>query len=304
MAARTKSKVTPKYKTRYRGENWPAYEASLRQRGDVTVWFDEGAIGAWTALPFGHPGGQQRDSDLAILTVLTLLIHLMGLDVETPDHTTLSRRSATVVVPPPVPVQAGPIHLIIDSTGLKMVGDGEWHVLKHTSANKRRCWRKLHLGVDAGGFIVASELTESWVDDSSVGAAMIRGVGSGIKRFNADGAYDTRAIYEALAATGGTGVNVVIPPRREATPSGDEVLRQRDAAIVRIAEVGRRRWRKEAGAHRQARAENAMLRYKRILGEALRARKMATQATEARIGVSVLNRMTTLGKPNSVAVIP
>ena len=135
-----------KYKTKYRGENCPAYEASLRQRGDVTVWFDEGAIGAWTVLPCGHPGGQQRDADLAILTVLTLLIHLRGLDVETPDHTTLSRRSATVVVPPPVPVQAGPIHLIIDSTGLKMVGDGEWHVLKHTSANKRRCWRKLHLG--------------------------------------------------------------------------------------------------------------------------------------------------------------
>ena len=259
MAAPTKSKVTPKYKTKYRVENWPAYEASLRQR---------------------------------------------GLDVDTPDHTTLSRRSATAVVPPPVPVQAGPIHLIIDSTGLKMVGDGEWHVLKHTSANKRRCWRKLHLGVDAGGFIVASELTESWVDDSSVGAAMIRGVGSGIKRFNADGAYDTRAVYEALAAVAGAEVKVVIPPRRDATPSGDDVLRQRDAAIAKFAEVGRRRWRKEAAAHQQARAENAMFRYKRIIGEALGARKMAAQISETRIAVSVLNRMTTLGKPNSVAVVP
>ena len=203
-----------------------------------------------------------------------------------------------------MPGHAGPIHLVIDSTGLKIVGDGEWHVIKHKPANKRRCWRKLHLGVDAGGFIVASELTESGVDDGSVGATMIRGQGAGIERFTADVAYDTRAIYEALAAVGG--VHVVIPPNSEATPSRarDEVLRQRDAAIVRIAEVGRRRWRKEAGAHRQARAENAMLRYKRIIGEALRARKMATQATEARIGVSVLNRMTTLGKPNSVAVIP
>ena len=321
MAARTKSRVTPKYKTRYRVQNWPAYEASLRQRGDVAVWFDEEAIAAWNARPSGQPGGQQQYSDLAIVTTLTLrtvfhlalrqaegfvasLIRVMALDLEVPDHTTLSRRSASVTVPPPVPAHAGPIHLVIDSTGLKIVGDGEWHVIKHKPANKRRCWRKLHLGVDAGGFIVASELTESGVDDGSVGATMIRGQGAGIERFTADGAYDTRAIYEALAATGGTGVNVVIPPRREATPSGDEVLRQRDAAIVRIAEVGRRRWRKEAGAHRQARAENAMLRYKRILGEALRARKMATQATEARIGVSVLNRMTTLGKPNSVAVIP
>ena len=168
-------------------------------------------------------------------------------------------------------------------------------------------WKQTHdyhhkLGVDAGGFIVASELTESGVDDGAVGVAIIRGYRAGIERFTADGAYDSRAIYEAIAAVGG--VHVVIPPRREATPSGDDVLRRRDAAIARIAEVGRRRWRKEAGAHRQARAENAMLRYKQIIGAALRARKMTTQTTEARIGVSVLNRMTTLGKPLSVAVFP
>ena len=319
MAARTKSRVTPKYKTRYRVQNWSAYEASLRQRGDVTVWFDEEAIAAWNARPSGQPGGQQQYSDLAIVTTLTLrtvfhlalrqaegfvasLIHLMGLDLETPDHTTISRRSASLTVPPPVPGHAGPIHLVIDSTGLKIVGDGEWHVIKHKPANTRRCWRQLHLRVDAGGFIVASELTESGVDDGAVGVAIIRGYRAGIERFTADGAYDTRAIYEAIAAVGG--VHVVIPPRREATPSGDDVLRRRDAAIARIAEVGRRRWRKEAGAHRQARAENAMLRYKQIIGAALRARKMTTQTTEARIGVSVLNRMTTLGKPLSVAVFP
>ena len=100
-------------------------------------------------------------------------------------------------------------------------------------------------------------------------------------------------------------MNVVIPPKRDATPSAsrDEVLRQREEAIARIAEVGRRRWRKEAGAHRQARAENAMLRYKRTIGEALKARKMTTQATETRFAVSVLNRMTAHGAPVSVAVV-
>ncbi len=320
MSARTKSKVTPKYKTKYRVQNWRAYEASLRQRGDVTVWFDEGIVDAWNARSSGHRGGQQRYSDLAIVTVLTLravfhlalrqaegfvgsLIRLMDLDLETPDHTTLSRRSATVIVPPPVPVHAGPIHLVIDSTGLKMMGDGEWHVLRHKPGNQRRSWRKLHLGVDADGFIVAAALTESGVDDSSVGAAIIRGLGSGIKRFNADGAYDSRAVYEALAA-GGAEVKIVIPPRREATASGDDVLHQRDAAIARIKEVGRRRWRKEAGAHQQARAENAMLRYKRIVGDVLRARTMAAQTTEAMIAVSVLNRMTVLGTPASAPVVP
>ncbi|MSP17028.1 MAG: IS5 family transposase [Myxococcales bacterium] len=220
-------------------------------------------------------------------------------------HTTLSRRSASVTVLPPVPIHPGPIHLVMDSTGLKIVGDGEWHVIKHKPANRCRCWRKLHLGVDADGFIVASELTESGVDDGFVGVAIIRGHRAGIVRFTADGAYDTRAIYEALAAVGGVGVNVVIPPKRDAAPSAsrDEVLRQRDEAIARIAEVGRRRWRKEAGAHRQARAENAMLRYKRIIGEALRARKMTTQTTEARVAVSVLNRITALGAPVSVAIV-
>ena len=303
-------------------QNWPAYETSLRERGDITVWFDEGAMDAWKSRPSGNPGGQQRYSDLAIVTTLTLrtvfhlalrqaegfvgsLFRLMGLELETPDHTTLSRRSGTLPVPPPSPMPAGPIHLVIDSTGLKIVGDGEWHILKHRPANKRRRWRKLHLGVDGAGFIVASELTESGVDDASVGVAMIREQGTGIERFTADGAYDTRPMYEALAAAGGGRITVVIPPRREATSrtSGDDILRPREVAIGRIAEVGRHRWRKEAGAHRQARAENAMLRYKRIIGEALRARKMTTQTTETRIAVSVLNRMTVLGTPVSVAVL-
>ena len=197
----------------------------------------------------GNPAGSSSTrpgvEHLAIVTTLTLrtvfhlalrqaegfvasLIRVMALDLETPDHTTLSRRSASVTVPPPVPAHAGPIHLVIDSTGLKIVGDSEWHVIKHKPANKHRCWRKLHLGVDAGGFIVASELTESGVDDGTVGVAIIRGYDGSIERFTGDGAYDTRAIYEALAAVGG--VNVVIPPNSEAAPSRarDEVLRQRD----------------------------------------------------------------------------
>jgi hypothetical protein len=116
MAARTKSKVTPKYKTKYRVKNWPSYEASLRKRGDITVWFDEDAVDAWNAAPSGRPGGQRRYSDLAIVTALTLrvvfhlalrqtegfvasLIRLMGLELETPDHTTLSRRNSKVQVP-------------------------------------------------------------------------------------------------------------------------------------------------------------------------------------------------------------
>ena len=116
MTATTRSKVTPKYKTKYRVTNWPAYERSLRERGDITVWFDEDAVDAWHAPASGLPGGQWRCSDLAIVTALTLrlvfhlplrqtegfvasIIRLMGLDLDTPDHTTLSRRDSTVDVP-------------------------------------------------------------------------------------------------------------------------------------------------------------------------------------------------------------
>ncbi len=234
------------------------------------------------------------------------LIRLMGLDLETPDHTTLSRRSATVDVPRFARQHDGPIHLAIDSTGLKIMGDGEWHAHKHRTSNKRRAWRKLHLGVDAGGFIIASELTDSGVDDASVGVAMIEGIEGAIERFTADGAYDTRAIYEVLGAAAAPVPTLVIPPRKTASPSKprEELFEQRDAAIARIAEVGRRQWRKEAGAHQQARAENGMYRHKRIIGDALRSRKPDAQKREAMIAVNVLNRMTTLGMPESVAVGP
>ena len=160
--------------------------------------------------------------------------------------------------------------------------------------------------MDGEGFIIASELTESGVDDASAGAAMIEGIDAAIARFTADGAYDTRAIYEAFAAVGAPDPTIVIPPRKTASPSkpAEEILEQRDAAISRIAEVGRRQWRKEAGAHQQARAENGMYRYKRIVGDALRARKPEAQKREALIAVNVINRMTRLGTPNSVAVAP
>ncbi|HJN77731.1 MAG TPA: IS5 family transposase [Myxococcota bacterium] len=321
MAARTKSKVTPKYKTKYRVTNWPAYEASLRKRGDVTLWFDEEAILAWNAAKGGTPGGQRTYSNLAILTAMTLrtvfrlplrqtegfvasLIALMGLELDTPDHTTLSRRGRDVEVPMPARSLGGAVHLVIDSTGLKMMGDGEWHAHKHRTSNRRRSWRKLHLGVDEQGFILAWDLTGARVDDSPIGVSMLEELDVTIKRFTAYGAYDSRAIYQAVAKAGTPDVTVVVPPSRRAAvdPAAVWPWDQRNAAIERIAEVGRRQWRKESGAHRQARAENAMFRYKRIIGDGLRSRSFNAQTREAMVAVRVLNRMTQLGKPSSVAI--
>ena len=147
-------------------------------------------------------------------------------------------------------------------------------------------------------------ITESSVDDSSVGVTMIKEGGASIGRFTVDGAYDTTAIYQALATASLPGIAVVIPPRTTASPSdpAEEVLRQRDAAIARIAVVGRRQWRKESGAHQQARAENAMSRYKQIIGDRLRAKRLEAQKREAAIAVNAINRMTELGMPESVQV--
>src|ERR687883_1109555 len=163
--------------------NWPAYDASLRQRGSLTVWFTEEAIAAWRAEPRTTRGGQPWYSPIAIFTALTLravfrlglrqaegligsILRLLGLELAVPDHTTLSRRAATLEVPRPRP-GTGPLHLLVDSTGLRLSGPGEWLVEKH-GTNTRRACPKLHLGVDADtGRIEAVELTTSEVDDGS-----------------------------------------------------------------------------------------------------------------------------------------
>ena len=311
----------PEYKTAYRVRNWPAYEKSLRSRGDLSLWFDEAAVGSWNARPSGRRGGQQRYSDLAILTTLTLrslfhlglrqaegfvgsLLRLMDLDLQAPDHTTLSRRNTNLQVPSVPRRRSGPLHLVIDSTGLKILGDGRWHAHKHRRSSRKRRWRKLHLGVLQDGHIGAAAVTESTADDSVVGVDLLAELETPIASFRADGAYDTRPIYAALEKAGTPDVDIAIPPRRTAAASrpGTGTWRQREDAVRRIKEVGRRQWRKESGANQQARAENGMYRYKRVLGDRLRARTMGGQTTEAMIGVRILNRMTELGRPDSVAV--
>ena len=176
------SKVHPTYKTKYRVANWAAYNQALVRRGDVTVWVSSDAIAAWTPRRSGRRGVQRRYSDLAIETALTLrlLSHLplrqaegflhalfvmMRLDLSAPDYTTLSRCSQHLtrrlrLVPP-----GEGLHLVLDSTGLSIVGAGEWAAAKH-GGRGRRGWRKLHLGVDQSGMIRVHTLTEATGDDA------------------------------------------------------------------------------------------------------------------------------------------
>ncbi len=174
-------------RARYRVTNWPAYEAGLRRRGDLTLWLDQAALAGWAAPKRSTPGGQPRYSDLAVELVLTLrlvfhlalrqaeaftrsVLALLGLELRVPDHTTLSRRGRTFAGRQPrVRASSGPVHLVLDSTGLELFGQGEWHAAKHGRARRR--WMKLHLGVDATtGEVVAHVLTDGHADDAAQAA--------------------------------------------------------------------------------------------------------------------------------------
>jgi len=321
MGARKSSRVNRKYKKQYRIRNWKQYERGLKSRGDITIWLSQDAIAAWRPAKNGLRGGQRRYSNVAILTALTLrvvfdlplrqtegfldsLLSLMGLDLKAPDHTTLSRRNRTVERPPLTRVHDAPIHLIVDSTGLKMLGSGEWSAHKYKASKKRRDWRKLHIGVDEEGFIVAAELTTGREDDASTVPDLLAQIKVPIRRFTADGAYDHRSIYERVGAAGTEDIVIVIPPRRSAVSAGpkDGPWGQREAALERIQTVGRRTWQKESGYRQQARVENGFYRYKSALGGRLRASNSEAQKREAMIGCQILNRMAELGKPQSYAV--
>src|SRR3954466_8627418 len=197
-------------KQKHKVTNWREYDASLRQRGSLTVWFTAEAIAAWRAAPRTTRGGQPWYSPLAILTALTLravfrlalrqtegligsILHLLGLELAVPDHTTLSRRAETLEGPcPRSSPGSGPVHLLVDSTGLKLGGPGAWLTEKH-GTRQRRSWRKLHLGVDAAtGQIEAVELTTNDVDDGSqVGPLLDQVEGAAVASFAGDGAYDS-----------------------------------------------------------------------------------------------------------------
>ena len=280
------------------------------------MWLTSEAITAWTPRRSGRRGGQRRYSDLAIETALTLrlLYHLplrqaegflrslfgmMRLDLSAPDAATLSRRSQPLTRRlRPVPPGAG-LHLVLDSTDLSIVGEGEWAAATH--GGRGRCgWRKLHLGVDQSGVICVHTLTEETGDDATTALDLLTAVEGPLVRVTADAASDTVAVYEASRVRGAT---VVIPPAKTANVSGHGPRSPaRDRTIMSVKMLGRCRWKQASGSHRRCRVDNAFFRYKSIIGDGLRARSPAEQGSEAVLGCAILNRMTVLGRPVSYRI--
>jgi Transposase DDE domain len=323
MPYKIKEARRPKFpKARYRVKNWREYDQALQTRGSLTLWVTPEAIAAWQAPPTGQRGRSPFYSNVAIETghllrlafgrpwrqtegLLRSLVTLLGVSLEVPDHTTFSRRSPGLSQTAlPLPMD-GPVDVVLDSTGLKVYGAGEWHREKHGERG-RRSWRKLHLAVNPdNGEILASELTSKDVGDLSLVGPLLEQVPSTLASVMADGAYDAEPVYRAIAKhQPDSPAAVIIPPRVTAVPSSliNTAPSLRDRHIQTIQEKGRRGWEKAVEYGKRSLVETAMFRYKTLIGPTLRARKFEAQQSEARIACSVLNRMTHLGSPVSQRV--
>lgn len=298
--------------TQYKTRNWSPYNTALKQRGSLSVWFDPDMD--WTPRPNGKRGRQQRFSDAAIQTCLTMkvlfgmplrqttgfvesLLRLAGLDWAVPDFPTLSRRQRTLNVSLPYRCGTGPLNLLIDSTGIKAEGEGERNARKH-GGPKRRIWRKIHIGIDEETLEVrAVEVTTSNVGDAPMLPDLLNQIpdDQDIGSVTADGAYDTRRCHNAIAARG---AHAVVPPRKNAKPwkptSAGAIAR--NEAVNASRYLGRALWRRWSGYHRRSRVESKMNCIK-LLGQSLMARDFDRQVAEIQVRVAVLNRYTALGIP-------
>lgn len=308
-------------KQKYRIRNWRHYNKALVKRGSLTLWFDEKSISKWHEVQkTGERGRQQKYADIAILCMLTIkmvfrlplratqglvasLIELLNLPIKAADYTTLCRRQKNLEVPLQRYNKTESLHVVFDSTGLKVFGEGEWKVRQH-GYSKRRTWRKLHLGVDeATGEIVAMVVSTNDIGDGEVLPDLLEQIEESLLQASCDGAYDSFENHDLLNQRG---AKITIPPRENAKirrhgNSKDPPL-SRDEIIRAIRKLGRAEWKRQSGYHRRSIAETAMFRYKKIFGDELSARLFESQANEAFIKCNLLNKMTSLGMPESYVV--
>jgi len=230
------------------------------------------------------------------------LVELVGLDWAVPDFSTLCRRQKTLPVIIPYRGSRGPLRLLIDSTGIKAEGEGEWNARKH-GGPKRRLWRKIHIGIDEQTLeIRAIEVTSSSIGDAPVLPDLLGQIAPDqeIISVTADGAYDTRKCHDAIAARK---AHAVIPPRKNAKLWKPDTAgaRARNEAVRSSKYLGRALWRQLTGYHRRSRVETKMHCVK-LLGQRLSARDFDRQVAEIQIRAAILNRYTALGIPETVAV--
>lgn len=305
-------------KSLYRIRNWKEYNAALVARGSITVWISDDAQQGWL-----YQGSQQQGhpivfSDDAIQTALTIrsiyrlplrqtegflrsVFDSMGSMLPVPHYTTMSKRAAGLLVDLASHMSGTPIHVVIDSSGMKIYGEGEWKVRIH-GKSKRRTWRKCHIGVDPEtGEIKAEELTEAHADDAAQVEGLLSQIDEEIDAGAMDGAYDQHSIHKLF---GGRRAKALVPPSKDAkirkhgNSTGPPL--PRDEILRAIRRTTRERWKRESGYHMRSLVENAFFRIKTVFGPNLRSRRFENQQTESRIRCKALNMMTHLGMPESM----
>lgn len=306
-------------KQKFKVKNWSKYNKSLVNRGSITFWIDKNLPTFWTCnVVVKKRGGQTTYSDKAIMICLTLrevykltlrqaqgfvqsILNMNSFNLKAPDYTSLSRRAHDLEVKIPRLPSKGPIDVVVDSTGFKVYGEGEWKVRQH-GYSKRRTWTKLHVALNPQTKeILSTVVTSSKIHDSKAFTSMIQKIDRPINRVACDGAYDTKECYVAI---GDKKAIPIIPPQRNAKISDDPGLIIRNFCIEYIHKSGnnedaRKKWKTDSGYHMRSIAENAMFRLKTVFSPSLKSRKAENQKTELVVRIAALNKMTISGMPQS-----
>ena len=307
-----------KTKVRYRLRNGQEYNRALVQRGSLTMWINDEVVSAWQNTEgTGNRGHPRTYTETAILTMATVqeiyhlplrqtegllgsMLRLLDVELPVPDHSTLSRRRATWELALPRTRGKEALHVVVDSTGVKVFGEGEWTVRQH-GYTYRRTWRKVHLGIDeASGELVAAVVTTNNYSDRQLLPDLLAQVEEEVAQVSGDGGYDRRNCYEAIGARQ---AQATIPPQHNAkiwqhgNTKAERVAR--DENLRRIRQIGRGAWKRESGYHRRSLAETARFRLKTIFSDRVTARGFAGQAAQLSVRCAALNRMTHLGMPDT-----
>lgn len=307
--------MTTKNKQQYRIRNWREYNKALISRGSLTLWIDTRTTDAWLDHDWPARRGRRRTyTDAAILCALLIreiyhlplrstqglvssVLRLMRVSLPVPHYSTLSRRARSLELSLAAPQKI--THLVIDSSGLKVYGEGEWQMRTH-GKSKRRTWRKLHISMDAATHqVTAALITDKDSLDRNAVADLLKQTAAEVERVCADGAYDFEQCYRVIKNREAV---ALIPPRSDAVIRGKSPFEQRDENLRGIHKLGRKRWKVVSTYHRRSLVETAFFRLKTLFSDKLRSRTEERQKIEATVRCVALNRMTKLGMPRSVAV--
>lgn len=307
-------------KKTYRVRNWSKYNKALIQRGSITFWINEKVTKSWYQSEAEHfaSGRPYIYSDIAIECCLTLrslyqlplrctegliksLFGMIGVKIKVPSYTQLCRRQKTLNLKLRHHVK-GKIHVVVDGTGLKIFGEGEWKVRQH-GYTKHRMWRKLHIGIDVETQeIVMMELTDNKVGENKKFPGLLEQYKGGYSKIGGDKGYDSYDCHEQVGHYGAVSAINIQEDAKERKKLGNGPALVRDQIVRRIAEVGKEQWKKEVSYHQRSLVETAMFRYKSILGNKMHARNIENQKIEALIGCNILNSFTRIGMPESYVV--